>query len=105
MRTRLYRNPEAACISNVDLLAVDREVHSAGSAADTEIVLGIHRERVFDQHSAACPERKAFDMTILCETARSSIGNLRRDQGLIADGAAADLHRGGYLALNQRRSS
>src|SRR5438034_1269250 len=75
---------------------------TAESAGDAEFILGIERKRVAHEQTAARTERQAFDVLVLDEPARSGIGDLRRRERAIADGAPADLHGRRDVTLNQR---
>ena len=60
---------------------------------DLNVVLGVERERVLDQHAAARAERQALDVLVLRQLARRRVRRLCRGRRAIADGQAADLQR------------
>src|SRR5262249_30913982 len=102
--TCLHRESEAACIAHINFRAVDGDVDGTTSqaAANTELVFRIDWERVLDQHAAASPQRQTFDVTLLRKSTWRVVGHLARNQRAVADCAAADLHCGGNVALNER---
>ncbi len=102
-----HLQPEAARVVDLDLFAVERDVdaasRTAAPAAQREVVFRVEREDVMDQHSAACAERQSVDVPILRQPRWRRIGHLRGRHRLVADRKAADLHRRGDIALNERR--
>jgi hypothetical protein len=110
VRSRRDLDAEAARIGHRELVAVEGDVDPAAATASpsgaaaghAELVLGIERKRMADEHAAARAERQALDMAILRESPRDRIRDLGRRERPVADGLAADFHRRRHIPLDQR---
>jgi hypothetical protein len=105
VRSRRDFHAEAARVVRFHLLAIDGDVdgRTPAASAEGEVVFGVEREGVANQHPAASAERQPVDVTILRQAWRRRERQLRRRHGLVADGKPADLERRRDVPLNERR--
>ena len=94
-----------------DPLAVDRDVDvleprvRTRHQIDLEHVLAVGRKDVLDDHAAARPERRAFDVVpgVLRDVARARVDRVDRRRVTVADRHPADRRAGVEVRLEQRR--
>src|SRR5262249_50801706 len=119
LRARGHAQPKPATLVELHRSAVERDVDAGAVAIHElprgvlpacgrhegvhgELVLRVERKRVLHRDTAARAERQSLDVTALRGAAEGRVAYLAVAHRKIADGAAADLHRGLRVAFEQR---